>query len=313
MLFAVCLDKIRHALPSSKSRRDHLIITADDFGLADEINEAVEIAHRRGILSAASLMVAGPAAADAVRRTRDLPDLRVGLHLVLLEERPVLPPEQISGLVDSAGRMRRDLVRLAFELAASARLRSQLRKEIEAQFAAFISTGLRLDHVNVHKHYHLHPLVAREVIAVARRFGRPAVRVPAEPLSVVRRVECRRASAVSLAIACCARLLRSQVQQAGLLGPDAVFGLTWSGEFTADRLLALLRHLPRGVVEIYLHPARKDRFCGSARGYRYTEELQALCATKVLTQIEHASLLPTGYSDIAEEAIREPGQEAAPK
>ena len=45
-----------------------LIVTADDFGAAVEVNEAVERAHRGGILSAASLMVAGPAANDAVRR-----------------------------------------------------------------------------------------------------------------------------------------------------------------------------------------------------------------------------------------------------
>ncbi|MGC1233590.1 MAG: ChbG/HpnK family deacetylase, partial [Xanthobacteraceae bacterium] len=36
-----------------------LIVTADDFGAAVEVNEAVEIAHRDGILSATSLMVSG--------------------------------------------------------------------------------------------------------------------------------------------------------------------------------------------------------------------------------------------------------------
>ena len=45
-----------------------LIVTADDFGAAVEVNEAVERAHRDGILSAASLMVAGAAANDAVHR-----------------------------------------------------------------------------------------------------------------------------------------------------------------------------------------------------------------------------------------------------
>ena len=75
-------------------------------------------------------------------------------------------------------------------------------------------------------------------------------------------------------------LLRAQAHHAGLLVPNAVFGLAWSGQFTTTRLLRLLRHLPSGVVEIYTHPATIDRFSGSALGYRYSEELEALCAPR---------------------------------
>jgi len=75
-----------------------LIITADDFGAAVEVNEGVERAHRDGILSAASLMVAGAAAGDAVTRAKAMPQLRVGLHLVLVEGKPVLPASAIPDL-----------------------------------------------------------------------------------------------------------------------------------------------------------------------------------------------------------------------
>ena len=51
------------------------IVTADDFGAAVEVNEAVERAHRDGILTAASLMVAGAAAGDAVARAKAMPSL----------------------------------------------------------------------------------------------------------------------------------------------------------------------------------------------------------------------------------------------
>jgi hopanoid biosynthesis associated protein HpnK len=244
-------------------------------------------------------MVAGPAAADAIARARRMPSLRVGLHLVLVEGKPALSHEQIPGLVNRSGLLRRDLVRLAFDLARSAWLRSQMRMEIEAQFSAFLATGLQLDHVDVHKHYHLHPIVGREVVAAARRFGALAVRVPVEPVSVIRRVQERRTDAALLAFACCAGLLRPLVRRARLLAPDAVFGLAWSGEFTADRLIALLHHLPPGVVEIYMHPATADRFRGSARGYRYSEELEALCAAEVLAQIRRSAIRPIGYSELA--------------
>src|ERR1700730_8247454 len=80
-----------------------LIVTADDFGRDVAINEAVEAASRDGILCGASLMVAAPAASDAVARARRLPGLRVGLHLVLSDGRPALPPDEIRGLVGADG------------------------------------------------------------------------------------------------------------------------------------------------------------------------------------------------------------------
>ena len=70
-----------------------VIFSADDFGLTAAVNEAVERAHRDGILDQASLMVAGPAAADAIARARGMPSLRVGLHLVVIEGPG--PPDQM--------------------------------------------------------------------------------------------------------------------------------------------------------------------------------------------------------------------------
>ena len=89
---------------------NRLAITADDFGLSESVNAAVEEAHRSGILSAASLMVGGPAAADAIKRARALPNLRVGLHVVLVNDDPISPSAQIPALVDGSGRLRNDLV-----------------------------------------------------------------------------------------------------------------------------------------------------------------------------------------------------------
>ncbi|WP_143746706.1 ChbG/HpnK family deacetylase, partial [Caballeronia catudaia] len=60
-----------------------LIVTADDFGLHERVNAAVARAHRDGVLTCASLMVGANAAHDAVKIAHDLPDLRVGLHIVL--------------------------------------------------------------------------------------------------------------------------------------------------------------------------------------------------------------------------------------
>src|SRR5262249_2197106 len=133
-----------------------LVVTADDFGLSVEVNEAVERAHRDGILTAASLMVAAPDAADAVARARRLPRLRVGLHLALVEAVPVLPAADVPALPGSNGRFHADMAKYGAKILVNAAARRQLAAEISAQFRAFHATGLVLDHVNAHKHFHLH-------------------------------------------------------------------------------------------------------------------------------------------------------------
>jgi hopanoid biosynthesis associated protein HpnK len=130
-----------------------LIVTADDFGAAVPMNEAVEQGHRSGVLSAASLMVGAPAVRDAVERARRLPSLGVGLHLTLVNGYPVLPPRQIPDLVGPDGRFSRHVVRFGIALFFVPKIQRQVEAEIEAQFQRFRLTGLPLDHVNGHQHF----------------------------------------------------------------------------------------------------------------------------------------------------------------
>lgn len=259
--------------PGRRRNQIGLIVTADDFGAAIAVNEAVERAHRNGVLTCASLMVTGPEAADAVARARSMPGLGVGLHLVLVEGRPVLPASQVQALVQKDGTFRNDMVRASFAMAFLPAVRRQLANEIEAQFEAFAATGLRLDHVNAHKHFHLHPTIARLVIEIGRRFGLNAMRAPCEPLSVLRQIEPdARGGEVERF---CANRLRDRLWAAGIWSPDQVFGLCWSGAMNAQRLEGLMSRLPEGVSEIYLHPATGS-YPGSTPGYRYAQELMAL-------------------------------------
>ena len=275
-----------------------LIVTADDFGAAVEVNEAVEAAHRGGILTAASLMVSGAAAEDAVARARRMPSLRVGLHLVLVEGRPVLPPESVSRLVNADGSFRRDMAAMGALFAASGAARRQLAAEIAAQFEAFRATGLALDHCNTHKHYHLHPLIAGLIVRIGRRYGLRAARVPLEPAAILRKIEPGAPRLAALALAPWALLVRRRFRAAGLLTCDRVFGLQWSGAMTRERLCGLIAHLPAGLTEIYMHPASAS-YPGCAPGYRYREELEALIAPEVAAACRERALQLGGFADFA--------------
>ncbi len=275
-----------------------LIVTADDFGAAVEVNEAVERAHRHGILTAASLMVAGTFAGDAVNRARAMPTLRVGLHLVLVEGRPVLPVSQVPDLVDASGHFRTDMARAGAAMFFLPRVRAQLAAEIEAQFAAFEATGLKLDHVNAHKHFHLHPTIAALMVEIGKRHGVRGCRVPLEPQAVLGRIEPHKASGVVALTAPFARALRTRFRRAGIAAPDQVFGLAWSGAMTTPRLAGLIAHLPDGLSEIYTHPATGPYPC-SAPGCLYAQEFAALTDSQLPALIAAQGIKLGGFGDFS--------------
>src|SRR4029077_4213057 len=170
----------------------YLIVTADDFGLADEVNQAIERAHVEGVLTAASLMVGAPAAAQAVELARRLPRLAVGLHLALVDATRVLAPSAVPDLVDGRGRFRANMALAGAAMFFLPHVRRQMRAETRAQFEAFRATGLTLDHVTAHKHFHLHPSIPWADTELGKEWGARAVRAPLEPQSVLARIETAR-------------------------------------------------------------------------------------------------------------------------
>ncbi len=244
--------------------------------MSESVNEGIERAARDGILTTASLMVGAAAAADAVTRARRLPQLRVGLHLVVIEGAATLPHREIAPLTDAATNwFPSDQLALGLRYFFSAAARRALDREIRAQFESFAATGLALDHANAHKHMHLHPTIAGKLIGIGRGFGLRAVRVPAEP-----RLPGLPSNA---ALRHWTRLLRAQVQRAGMATTDHCFGLGWSGHMSAARVRTILANLPAGSSEIYFHPAARrdatlDRLMS---GYEHEAELAALLDPEV--------------------------------
>ena len=282
-----------------------VILTADDFGLSEAVNEGIERAHREGVLTHASLMVAGAAAQDAVRRAKRMRTLRVGLHVVAVEGPAVLPASDIPDLVDERGWFLSDQMKLALRYAFLPAARRQVAAEIRAQFAAFAATGLPLDHADAHKHMHLHPTVGRIMLAAGADHGLRCVRVPNEPLEVMQRCGVRRSFA-AWALNAWTGGFRRRARAAGMQTTGAVFGLAWSGHMTEARVLRLLQHLPDGPSELYFHPAaRRDELLNALMpDYEHIAELAALLSPRVRNAL--AALAPATAAALASAAAPEP-------
>ena len=260
-----------------------LIVTADDFGLNDAVNEAVRQAALSGILTAASLMMGERGTAAAVRLAEALPQLRVGLHLVLVDGHCVLPPRLLPDLVDSRGRFANAMVLNSFRFMASKRIRAQLAAETRAQFEAFARTGLRLDHLNAHKHFHLHPLILELILRIGAEFGLSAVRIPREPFWYARRAGAAVGAAFLLPWL---KLMRARLRAHGITVNDHVFGVAVTGRLDTQQLLDIVTQLPAGVSEIYLHPSV------------HNSELAALVNPRVRAAVIASLAVCGGYGDL---------------
>lgn len=279
-----------------------LIVTADDFGLALPVNDAIERGHREGILSTTSLMVAAPATQDAVQRARRLPSLRVGLHVVLVNGRPASPPERVPKLADANGMFETDLFRAGVRYFFTPGIRKQLEAEIRAQFEAFAATGLALDHVNAQNHLHVHPTILSLILKVGRDFGVRAIRIPREPFLPSWRAMHTHGPARfanSAFLLPWLSLMRLRLRLAGIATNDYVFGMNDTGHMTPDRVRRFLSHLPRGTSEIYLHPATHTWPEAFPPDYDFAGEFAALIDRAVVEQVRASGVRPVTFTELA--------------
>jgi hopanoid biosynthesis associated protein HpnK len=274
-----------------------LIITADDFGLHEAVNDAVEQASRAGVLTAASLMVTAPASGDAIRRARKLPHLRVGLHLVLTDGWATLAPHLVPTLADRAGRMKDRMLAASVRFVMLPRVRKQLEAEIRAQFAEFARTGLALDHVNAHKHFHLHPSVLEILLRIGKEFGLASVRVPDEPLWFAARGAALLSGVSAVLLTPWIGLMKRRLRSAGVFYNDHAFGVAATGAMDESKMLEIIARLPPGITEVYLHPATESghAIAESMRHYRHADELAALLSPRVRAAV--ASIAVGGFAD----------------
>jgi hopanoid biosynthesis associated protein HpnK len=274
-----------------------IIVTADDFGLDEAVNEAVEDAFRHGILTTAALMVGQPATDDAVRRARRLPGLAVGLHLAVTRAMPVLPPAAIPHLVGRDGQLASGLLAQAVRLVSPAIVR-ELRAEIAAQFDAYAATGLTLDHVSVHQHLQVHPVILAVLLDIGPRYGMTALRWPFEPWRLRVGLGLPSRPLEWLAIRAWTPHGRARIRRCGLAMPDAVAGIAATGHLTEDRWCRLIPRLTGPVTEVYCHPATRNTPTLTAQdaSYERVAEWRALTSPRVRACVEQSRLTLTTYS-----------------
>lgn len=278
-----------------------IILSADDFGCSASINEAVIRAHRQGVLTSASLMVAGDAAEEAVALARETPTLAVGLHVVVAGGRAVLPPEQISHIVDSNGCFLDDPLRAGLRYFFSDTAQEELARELEAQFDRFAATGLSLSHVDSHLHMHLHPTVFSALLPLAVRYGAQGLRLPRDDFWLAMGHDRRHAglkATWAITFGLLGHRCRSQLGGNHLTVAHRVYGLMQTGQMHKAYVVDLLRRLQAPTAELYFHPSTV--YEGEAMGPN-PDDLATLLSPTIRQVIQEQDLCLATYSTLGKE------------
>ena len=265
-----------------------LLINADDFGLTPGVNRSIAELHQGRALSSATLMATGTFFDDAVAVAKANPALEVGCHVLLVDGTPALPASQIRSLCPDGQGFRPQLSRFASDLYTGRIREGEIEAEATAQIRRLQTAGLRVSHIDTHKHTHLFPRVLRPLLRAARGCGIGAIRNPFEPGWALRATPGMNSSAGRLrrlavvVLGSQRRAFLRFVQASGMSTTDGTIGVLATGtldvETTLHGLLAAMP--PTGAWELVCHP-----------GYPDTHLDQVRTRLRASRAAEHAALL----------------------
>jgi chitin disaccharide deacetylase len=286
-----------------------LILNADDFGLTPGINRAIGELNSAGVLTSATLMANGPAFDDAVAVARSHAALGVGCHIVLTDGIPVSPPALIPTLLGPDGKSFRPSLNGFLRALFLGRISElDVAREALAQIQKLQRAGIRVTHIDTHKHTHLFTTITRPLLEVAEKTAVRAIRNPFEPSwsialdhgSPTRRLAVKLLNRRRPRFEALVEILGDAIHTT-----SGTVAISATGQLNATTLAQLLAALPpEGTCELCCHPGYNDpdldRVATRLRAHRDIEREALLTEIpKILAQpnapmlINYASLTPT--------------------
>jgi predicted glycoside hydrolase/deacetylase ChbG (UPF0249 family) len=264
-----------------------LIVNADDFGFTYGVNQSILDLHKAGALSSATMMAVAshtPAAAGIATLN---PSLGVGCHVVLVDGKPTLPLNSLRELVLPSGSFRPTLRAFVVDVTRGSIPEIELEIEATAQIRRLQGLGIRISHVDTHKHTHMFPQVLRPLLRAAVGCGIRAIRNPFEPswalratphAPILRRIQVRLLRRLQ-------KEFLQLVDKAGLATTDGSIGVLATGTLNAEALHSILNAMPAGTWELVCHPGYVDETLNRARTrLKKSREVERTALLEVIPQ-----------------------------
>ncbi len=276
-----------------------LIVHADDFGISEHVNQGILQAHTKGILTSTSLMATGAAFENAIVVARETPSLDIGIHLTLVEEKPLLDAASVPSLTTANKHFynhANTFIKRYFKGKINLK---EVRNELEAQIERILDQGISVSHFDSHQHLHALPKIRMIVIELGRKYGIPAIRVPRERIfSYMLRGKRALSRAPSMLVL---NFLCGLGQNTGYLHTDHFAGFFFGGELNGENIRILLRHLPdSGSCELMCHPGlERESEQYDHWGYHWQDEYNALIDPEIKDLLRQSGITLISYQELA--------------
>lgn len=270
-----------------------LIVNADDYALTEGVSRAILDAAARGIVTSTSVLAVAP----AFERTAPWlasTDIGVGAHLAAVgEDPPLLSAREVPTLVDRRGSFCPSWRQLLARVATRRVDPDDLRREFSAQLERIRAADLVPTHVDSHQHVHLWPSVGRVVLDVAAAAGISAVRI----------IRSTSRAPIGRVVTRLGERFEACAAAAAFRWPDTATGLDEAGTLDEARLVAAIDRLgATGArsAELAAHPGEADDpdLARYRWGYRWSEELAALCSSRARDAVARWGFSLGSYADL---------------
>lgn len=276
-----------------------LIINGDDFGINEKVNEGILKSYRDGILRSTSLMANGKSFDNAVKIIKSNPELDVGVHLTLVEEKPILDTSKLPSLLDENGYFLKRTIDFSKKYFSEKISVDEVRMEFAAQIEKILDYEIKISHIDSHRHLYILPKILDITIELAYKYNIKFIRFPEEIFSAYMFIDIK--SIYRLAQMTVLNYFCSKVKEKIPLKTDYFTGFYFGGKLSKQNLLTLINNLPSdGICELMCHPGLFDELTHhSYLNYRRVEEMYALVDGEVLESLMKKNIKITSFKNLA--------------
>jgi predicted glycoside hydrolase/deacetylase ChbG (UPF0249 family) len=249
-----------------------LIVTGDDFGISQEINNGIIESFQIGILRSTALLVNAPKTLEAVSLARRNPGLEVGLHLSFVEgitlSRGKSLIDPIRYFEESDCLLRHWTIFLKKLITNQINLR-ELEVELEMQILKFLEFFPSIPFINSTQHIHLFPVVNKIFLKLCQKYKIKNIRVPLNPYNLTLT---NKRSLFFVAMCILGRYFRYLSIDYGPFNfPDAFLGFNSAGHLSSQDIKLEISNTKGKIVELMAHPGFFDENLKNLLPWAYSD------------------------------------------
>jgi len=133
----------------------------------------------------------------------------------------------------------------------------QIEAEITAQIRKLQAAGIKVSHLDSHKHTHMFPAVFKPMLRAAKTCGVSALRNPFEPLLFAGTKNWKRRFQLGI-LRSFRTAFRKALKESGVVTPHGCIGIVATGGLNQQTFRQLIENLPEGTWEFVTHPGYND-------------------------------------------------------